>query len=214
MSSIHSTSSHHRGPLSLLIGLILGVVLGCYYSESIAAQKTEDKSMPQTIPSVDQVIENLDLEGHVEGGYFRRTYQSDHREKVQTDQGSRYLLTSIYYLLTSTSPIGHWHLNQSDIMHYYHLGDPIEYMLIHPNGTLQKIVMGPDITQGQKLQLMVPGGTWKASRLMAEKAGYGLISEAVSPGFDYSDMQLGKPEAMLKQFPQHASFIRAFSKGK
>ena len=28
---------------------------------------------------VDELITALDLEPHVEGGYFRRTYQADHR---------------------------------------------------------------------------------------------------------------------------------------
>lgn len=46
------------------------------------------------------VIKALDLEPHVEGGYFRRTYQADHREMLETTGGPRYLMTSIYYLLT------------------------------------------------------------------------------------------------------------------
>ncbi|MEG2391155.1 MAG: cupin domain-containing protein, partial [Pseudomonas sp.] len=31
---------------------------------------------------VDELITALDLEPHVEGGYFRRTYQADHRKML------------------------------------------------------------------------------------------------------------------------------------
>ena len=72
------------------------------------------------------VIARLDLQPHVEGGYFRRTFQADQRAMLQTAGGPRYLMTSIYYLLTEDSPVGQFHFNQSDILHFYHLGDPIE----------------------------------------------------------------------------------------
>ena len=42
------------------------------------------------------VIAALDLQPHVEGGYFRRTFQADHRAMLQTTRGPRYLVTSIY----------------------------------------------------------------------------------------------------------------------
>ena len=159
---------------------------------------------------VDELVEALGLEPHVEGGYFRRTFQADHRERIATTSGDRYTMTSIYYLLTGTSRVGHWHLNRSDILHFYHLGAPITYYLIHPDGRLETVVMGPDPTQGHKLQFAVKGGTWKASHL--ETGDYGLISEAVSPGFEYADMTLGRREDMQLQFPQHAELIERFSK--
>lgn len=76
--------------------------------------------MIQAKPNAHDVINALDLEAHIEGGYFRRTYQSDHRASLETSTGPRYLLTSIYYLLTEQSPVGQFHFNQSDILHYFH----------------------------------------------------------------------------------------------
>lgn len=162
--------------------------------------------------SAETVIRALDLEEHVEGGYYRRTFQADDRDPVTTPHGERFLMTSIHYLLTQASPVGHFHLNRSDIVHYHHLGDPIEYFLIHSNGKLEHVVMGPDVAQGQRLQLTVKGGTWKASRLLAGASGYGLISEAVAPGFDFADMKLGKSAELIKQFPQHSNQIEALSR--
>jgi len=156
------------------------------------------------------VVAALQLERHIEGGYYRRTIQADHRPLIDTERGPRYTLTSIYYLLSAQQPVGHWHLNQSDIAHYFHQGAPIRYYLIYPDGRLDTVVMGSDILAGQQLQLWVPGGVWKASLL--ESGAWGLISEAVAPGFDFADMRLGERAALTAQFPQHAALIEAFSR--
>lgn len=158
----------------------------------------------------EDLVQQLGLEPHVEGGYFRRTFQADHRDRIPTAHGERYTLTSIFYLLTAEAPVGHWHLNRSDILHFFHLGAPITYYLIHPDGRLDRVILGPDPSKGHRLQLAVKGGTWKASHL--EEGDYGLISEAVSPGFEYEDMTLGKPEQLLQSFPEHAELIRRFSR--
>jgi len=158
-------------------------------------------------PSAAELIETLGLEGHVEGGFYRRTYEATDTPRIDAGQGERFSMTSIYYLLTSEGPVGHFHRNRSDIVHYFHLGDPIEYFLLHPDGRLERRVMGPDPTRGQQLQLTVPGGIWKASRLRPGTHGYGLISEAVTPGFDYADMSLGDRSGLQRRFPEHAELI-------
>ena len=156
------------------------------------------------------VIEQLGLEAHIEGGYFKRTFQADHRPRVDQGDGPRFTMTSIFYLLTQDSPVGHFHRNRSDIIHYYHLGGPIHYYMIHPDGRLETAVLGPDLAAGQQLQLTVKGGVWKASHLPG--GDYGLISEAVSPGFEYADMRLGERDAMLQAFPQHAAVIKPYTR--
>src|SRR5476651_2017789 len=97
--------------------------------------------MTHSHSNIQELIVALELEPHVEGGYYRRTFQSDHGAMVETGRGQRYSMTSIYYLLTEDSPIGYFHLNQSDIVHYYHVGDAIQYSLIFPDGTLKTVVM-------------------------------------------------------------------------
>ena len=145
-----------------------------------------------------QLINALCLAPHVEGGYFRRTYQSDLTASLP--YGERRLLSSIYYLLTDDSPIGHLHRNRSDIMHYFHGGSPLAYLIVHPDGRLERSILGSDLAQGQQLQLLVPAGCWKASELLGGE--FGLISEAVAPGFDYADMELATQALVLSLFPQ------------
>jgi hypothetical protein len=168
------------------------------------------ETVTMAVPDKTEIIATLGLQVHVEGGYFARTFQPDHRPKVSTPAGERYTMTSIHYLLTDDSPVGHWHLNQSDIVHYYHLGAPVHYYMLHPDGRMETAVLGPDLAAGQRLQLTVRGGVWKASHLPT--GSYGLISEAVAPGFDFADMALGERDELLVAFPEHAAEIEAFTR--
>ncbi len=144
------------------------------------------------------LIEQLQLEPHLEGGYFRRTYASG--MTLEAEPGKpRPSLSSIYYLLTDDSPIGYFHCNRSDILHYWHSGSALRYLLISPAGEFTSFVLGPDLQAGEQLQACVPGGYWKATVL--EQGEYGLLSEAVSPGFDYADMTLANRVQMQKDFP-------------
>lgn len=179
---------------------------------SLLSTTVQASETPADTPTAEQVVQQLGLEAHVEGGFFRRTYAAEEQPRVSAAQGERYLMTSIYYLLTSESPAGHFHRNRSDIVHYFHIGDPVTYYLLHQDGSLQAVVMGSDILAGQKLQLTVPGGVWKASRLASGSHGYGLISEAVAPGFDYADMTLGKRDQLQMRFPTHRELINELTR--
>jgi len=161
------------------------------------------------------VIAMLGLEPHVEGGYFRRTFTSGSGLEVDRPGGSRPLLTSIHYLLTDDSPVGCFHRNRSDILHFFHAGWPLTYLLIGPCGRLERHVLGPDLDRCHRPQLLVPGGTWKATVL--EAGPFGLVSEAVAPGFDYRDLELASPGAMRAAFPQLweriAPYVRGAARG-
>ena len=79
----------------------------------------------------DQIIEYLSLAPHpLEGGYFRRTYESELR--VHRKGAEKRLLTSIYYMLTDDYQYGPFLRKRSDIVHYHHMGSPIMYLVITP----------------------------------------------------------------------------------
>jgi predicted cupin superfamily sugar epimerase len=146
------------------------------------------------------LIAQLGLEPHLEGGYFRRSYTAPH------SIDGRPAMSSIYYLLSADSPIGHLHRNRSDILHFWQGGSPLQYTLVSPDGEISQLVMGPNTAQGELLQMLVPGGYWKASRLMTNtfaSSDYGLISEAVCPGFDFADHELASVAQIQCDYPQH-----------
>ena len=191
----------HLAYFFVLFVLLVGY--GCY----------SDIADPQPSLSKEDIINYLELEKHIEGGFFRRTYESKRKLQIENYSHDRLSLTSIFYLLTSDSSIGHFHLNKSDIVHYYHIGDPIIYYLIASDGQLTTHKLGNNLQNNEHLQLTVPGGTWKASQLSLNgKFGYGLVSEAVSPGFEYIDMQLGNMDNLVDKFPQHKEIIQLLTK--
>jgi predicted cupin superfamily sugar epimerase len=148
---------------------------------------------------VNEWIARLQLEPHPEGGYFRRIYTSPHAHAAP--QGQRPLCTSIYYLLTREQPLGRLHRNRSDILHYFLDGGPLEYLLIGSDGALHR-----ERLDAQTRFLLVPGGCWKASRLV-DGAGHALIAEVVTPGFDYADHQFAREHDVLTQ---HLEVLRPF----
>ncbi|MEM6709693.1 MAG: cupin domain-containing protein [Pseudomonadota bacterium] len=162
-------------------------------------------------PSAEVLIDALGLEPHVEGGYYRRIYSGDDVPMLVLAEGQRAALTSIQYLLTATSPVGHFHRNRSTIVHYFQAGDPLHYRLIDAEGTLTECILGANVVAGEQLTLVVPGGVWKSSELQATAVfGYGLIAEAVTPGFEFAEMELGDAARLARDFPQHSSLFNCF----
>lgn len=160
------------------------------------------------------LIEALGLVPHPEGGYFREVYRSGAepmRSRGGTDQEGtlmhtereppeRNIMTSIYWLLDRQSPVGYWCNNASDHVHYFHAGAALTYFVLHPDGHLERQVLGSRLDRGEVLQLVVKGGCWKAVHL--EQGEYGLIGEAVAPGFDFRDFQWGTREELTRAFPR------------
>ena len=145
------------------------------------------------------IIQQLGLEPHPkEGGYFKRTYSSPHT--TLTDNGKRLCCSAIYYLLSDDQPIGYLHRNRSDIIHYFHCGYPLRYLLVTPQGELEEHWLGNDLLAGQQPQLLIAGGYWKAAIL--EVGDFALISESVSPGFEYADNELATSSQIISDYPQ------------
>jgi len=135
---------------------------------------------------------------HPEGGFFRETWRSGGvpmASKGQTDPAGRCVttgrtpperneLTSIFYM-TAQGGLQYWAKNASDHVHYWHGGGAYEYLVLHPGGRLERQVLGPRLDAGEVLQFAVPGGCWKAARVV--RGAFCLLGEAVAPGFDFRD---------------------------
>ena len=156
------------------------------------------------------LITTLSLIEHVEGGYFCETYRSDLKIKTNREGSERTQLTSIYYMLSDDRPIGYFHRNESDIIHYFHAGSSLKYLIIHPDGNLERVTLGFDIHKGDLPQLIVPGGCWKATVL--EEGEFALLGEAVAPGFDYRDMEIAKPDDFCSNFPDLWNELKLYVK--
>lgn len=159
------------------------------------------------------LINYLSLIRHDEGGYYRETYRSP--DCINTNRehhdGVRCLSTCIFYMLTNDNPIGFFHKNKSPILHFYHGGGSLTYRFIHPNGMTEEHILGPDIRNGHKLQLVAPGDVWKSTSL--NDGEFGLVSEVVFPGWEIYDSIIADYSDLLALHPEHAEWIERYSYG-
>ncbi len=149
----------------------------------------------------------------VEGGYFRETW----RANVTVAPGAlplRYtaeksLGTAIYYLLTSDrDSFSALHRLPTDEIYHFYLGDPVEMLLLAPDLSGRRIVLGHNLAAGEHVQSIVPAGTWQGSRVIAG-GRYALLGTTMSPGFDPADYHPGLRNELIAQYPQHAASIQA-----
>ncbi len=158
------------------------------------------------------IIDRLGLETlEGEGGMFVRTYQSAD-ELTPADLPERYntqkpFCTAIYYLLTDTpDSFSALHRLPTDEIYHFYLGDPVEMLLLYPDGTGKQIVLGRDILDGQHVQFVVPRGVWQGSRLVPG-GKYALMGTTMSPGYTQDDFVPGEREALTAQYPTQAESI-------
>jgi len=154
-------------------------------------------------------IEKLQLSGHIEGGYYTRTYTAEHiLPKAQLPagfHGDRPVTTAIYFLLQKHQFSAMHRIASDEIWHFYY-GDPLEVFEIRPNGSLICHKLGADPDNGTRFQCMVKAGSWFGAAVQ-EGAEYGLAGCTVAPGFDFDDFELANRNILLNQFPQHKEII-------
>ena len=158
--------------------------------------------------SASELAQQLHLQPHPEGGYYRETYRSAGtipQSALPEYSGDRHHSTAIYFLLTAGNFSAFHRIRQDEVWHFYS-GDPVEVIEISPEGTLNITELGTDFAAGQVPQHVVPGGAWFGSRV---KAGgeYGLTGCTVAPGFDFADFELAERGGLTGLFPEHADII-------
>ncbi|MGH9777147.1 MAG: cupin domain-containing protein [Candidatus Acidiferrales bacterium] len=167
--------------------------------------------------TAEELIELLKLEPlPIEGGLFRQTYHST--ENIPRSalparyHGDKPFATAIYFLLTSDpDSFSALHRLPTDEVYHFYLGDPVELLLLFPDGGGRRIVLGQDILHGQLVQFVVPAGTWQGSRLIPG-GRFALLGTTMAPGFDPTDYVGGKRTELVTRYPDHAELIRALTR--
>ena len=118
-----------------------------------------------------------------EGGLFRQTWAGP-----ELPDG-RPAGTAIVVLLTADDFSALHRLPADEVWHFY-LGDPLELLLLAPDGTTRTAVLGPDVLHGRHLQFTVPGGTWMGARVVAGGA-WTFFGCTMAPGFTYDGYEHG-----------------------
>jgi predicted cupin superfamily sugar epimerase len=162
------------------------------------------------------LIELLQLEPlPIEGGYFRQTWRSADLLAASA-LPERYgrakpAGTAIYYLLTADPGcFSAIHRLPTDEVYHFYLGDPVEQVLLHPDGRVEMIELGPALAAGQRVQHVAPAGVWQGSRL---KPGgrLALLGTTMAPGFDPRDYEHGRHDELVSRYPGAAEIILALT---
>ncbi|MBP1673186.1 MAG: hypothetical protein H6Q25_1001 [Bacteroidetes bacterium] len=151
-----------------------------------------------------KLIEILDLKPHPEGGFYKETYRA--LSTVEIDNSKiRNTSTAIYYLLLDDHK-SHFHKVLSDEIWIYHQGETIELYQIDTKGALITHLLGNDIQNSEKPQIVIPKGDWFAAKIKKD-IGYCLVSCIVAPGFEFEDFILANQEDLIKQYPEYKGII-------
>lgn len=132
-------------------------------------------------PTADELIALLELQAHPEGGYFRETFRDE--ENVA---GGRAASTAIYFLLKA-GELSRWHrVDAAETWHWYK-GAPLELGIAPPQGSAQRLLLGNNLTAGERPQAIVPPGYWQQARSLGD---YTLVGCTVAPGFLFEKFEL------------------------
>lgn len=146
-----------------------------------------------------------------EGGLFRRTYCSADRIPAEVF-GTRFpsgthkdACSAIQYLITSEC-YSRLHVLPTDEVYHFYLGDPVQLLLLPPEGPARTVILGQDVLSGMEVQYVVPAGWYQGSRLVSG-GSWALLGTTMAPAYDPSDYRDADPADLLARFPDYAEEI-------
>lgn len=132
-----------------------------------------------------RIAEQLDLAPlpH-EGGLFRQVYQDEHS-------------TAIYYMLAGDEFSSLHLLDTVEVYHHY-AGDPLQLLLLFPDGSISEPVLGVDLDAGQRPIIVAPAGVWQGS---SSAGAWTLMGTTMAPGFTWDAFSMGERADLQKRYP-------------
>ena len=163
--------------------------------------------------TADEVRSLLNLEPNATCGYVRVTYVS--KQKIAPGAlpapfavGGP-LGSALYFMVTADAPV-RLHRIRNDQLYHYYLGDPLELFLLHADGSTERIIVGPDLRQGHRVQLLIPGNTFHTAHVIGRRRWF-LGASTEWPGVVPSDVEIGNVEELAGKYPGVASELRSIA---
>jgi len=155
-----------------------------------------------------QIIHELNLVPHPEGGYFSETYRNKAVIPAESHlvMGERNVSTAIYYLLRSED-ISRFHRIRSDEIWHHYYGSAVTLHIIHTDGLYEAKYVGKNFSDGERPQCVVPAGAWFGATVDKENS-FALCGCTVAPGFDFDDFEMADRYMMLQAFPEHKAIVK------
>lgn len=151
-----------------------------------------------------------------EGGFFRRTYESAERVAAAAlpprYQDNMLLGTAIYALFTAKDFSAMHRLSTDEVYHFYY-GDPLEMLLLYPDGSGESVLLGDDFAAGMRPQFVAPRDAWQGSTCTPNGPhGFSLIGTTMAPGYEQSSFELGERDELLRAYPDFAEAIKKLTR--
>lgn len=136
-------------------------------------------------------VEQLGLQPHPEGGWYRETWRSE----VTFDAdvlppgyiGRRSAGTAILFVLMP-GQVSAWHSVRSAEVWLYHRGSALILESGPEIDSATTHLLGSDIVAGEQPQVVIPPGHWQRARPRGDQPT--LVSCIVIPGFDFADFTM------------------------
>jgi uncharacterized protein len=151
-----------------------------------------------------QLINELKLEPHPEGGYYREIFRSAGLVTPADGRGPRAALTTIYFLLPA-GIVSRWHRVTSDEVWHLYEGGPLEVLTVDPAFSISS----RHILESRAPVCTVAASHWQSARTSGD---YALAGCTVAPGFDFADFTMLADDAqgterLLALDPDFASLV-------
>jgi predicted cupin superfamily sugar epimerase len=164
-------------------------------------------------PSAEEIAALLNLEPNATCGSVRVSYVSglsigDGGLSAPFSQ-ERPVGSALYFLVTPDAPV-RLHRIKNDQLYHYYLGDPLELFLLRADGGAERVVVGPDLRAGHRVQLLIPGDTFHTARLMGQGRWF-LGGSTEWPGVISADVEIGDANKLAGTHPDVAADIRAIA---
>ena len=127
-----------------------------------------------------QLIAELQLQAHPEGGYYRRLFES-----AQRLPGGRLASSAIIFLLPA-GQVSRWHRVDADELWHFYEGAPLELLLAESPAAIERQVLGPLRADGLP-QRAVRAQAWQAARPLG---AYSLVGCTLAPAFEFAGFTL------------------------
>jgi uncharacterized protein len=159
-------------------------------------------------PSAEQLVEHWRLTTMpTENVRFSQTYVD-----ARTGADGKPLCSAIIALLVDDPTVfSDMHRLPTDELWHFYLGDPIELLLLYSDGSDELVILGQDVLAGQRIQTVVPAGTYMGARLRPG-GDYGVYGNTMAPGFALSDFESAGAEELIARWPHRARLIQAMTR--
>jgi hypothetical protein len=140
-------------------------------------------------PRAAELIRELQLVAHPEGGYYRRLFTS-----AQLLANGRAASSAILFLLPAGA-VSRWHRVDADELWHFHEGEPLQLLSAETPQQVRVERLGP-VAAGQLPQRVVPAHAWQAARSLG---AFSLVGCTVAPEFRFEGFRLLADDAQAQQ---------------